>query len=70
MEGITKEVNPGTTPQDVISDEKPTLTTGVLETLHIDGIDPVFEAQAQLINRAVQLIGMGKVCLFIGIART
>lgn len=32
-----------------------------LKTIHVDGIDPVFEAQAALINHAVQTIGMGKV---------
>lgn len=31
-----------------------------LKTIHVDGIDPVFEAQATLINHAIQTIGMGK----------
>ncbi|KAK5735813.1 hypothetical protein LTR17_007823 [Elasticomyces elasticus] len=31
-----------------------------LKTIHVDGIDPVFEAQAALINHAIQTIGMGK----------
>lgn len=34
-----------------------------LKSLHVDGIDPVFEHQAQLLNHAVQSIGMGKVLL-------
>lgn len=32
-----------------------------LRPLHVDGVDPVFEHQAQLVNHAVQVIGMGKV---------
>ena len=32
-----------------------------LKSLHTDGIDPVFEHQARLVNHAVQVIGMGKV---------
>jgi hypothetical protein len=32
-----------------------------LKSLHIDGLDPVFENQARLVNHAVQTIGMGKV---------
>lgn len=31
------------------------------KSLHVDGIDPVFEHQARLVNHAVQAIGMGKV---------
>jgi len=30
-------------------------------SLHVDGLDPVFEHQARLVNHAVQVIGMGKV---------
>ncbi|KAJ9620738.1 uncharacterized protein PV06_03357 [Exophiala oligosperma] len=30
------------------------------KSLHVDGIDPVFEHQARLVNHAVQAIGMGK----------
>lgn len=30
-------------------------------SLHVDGLDPVFETQAKLVNHAVQVIGMGKV---------
>ena len=33
------------------------------KSLHVDGIDPVFENQARLVNHAVQAIGMGKVRL-------
>ncbi|KAI1610283.1 MFS general substrate transporter [Exophiala viscosa] len=29
-------------------------------SLHVDGLDPVFENQARLVNHAVQVIGMGK----------
>jgi hypothetical protein len=32
-----------------------------LKSLHVDGVDPVFEHQARLVNHAVQVIGMGKV---------
>jgi hypothetical protein len=32
-----------------------------LKALHVDGVDPVFEHQARLVNHAVQAIGMGKV---------
>ena len=32
-----------------------------LKALHVDGVDPVFEHQARLVNHAVQVIGMGKV---------
>ena len=31
-----------------------------LQALHTDGVDPVFEHQARLVNHAVQVIGMGK----------
>jgi hypothetical protein len=30
------------------------------KSLHFDGLDPVFENQARLVNHAVQVIGMGK----------
>lgn len=33
------------------------------KSLHVDGIDPVFENQARLVNHAVQAIGTGKVRL-------
>ena len=31
-----------------------------IEDLKIDGLDPTFEAKAELVNHAVQAIGMGK----------
>jgi len=32
-----------------------------LQSLHVDGLDPVFEGQARLVSHAVQSIGMGRV---------
>jgi hypothetical protein len=51
--------SPTETPQDVMSGEMGSIHE--LKTMEADGIDPVFEAQATLINHAVQQIGMGKV---------
>lgn len=40
-----------------------------LKSLVMDGLDPVFEKQAMLINHAVQTIGMGKVSLYSVLGR-
>ena len=64
MDGVTKERVSAAIPDvalDENENEKPHAITGELETLHVDGVDPVFEAQAELINHAVQSMGMGKV---------
>jgi len=34
--------------------------SGELETIHVPGIDAVFEEQSALVNHAIQAIGMGK----------
>lgn len=67
MDGIANEISSAVVPQDIALDdnendhEKPRALMVELETLHVDGVDPVFEAQAELVNYAVQSMGMGKV---------
>jgi hypothetical protein len=61
MESIRKQVSPVTAPQDVTPGEVVPLPSRELDTLAVDGVDPIFEAQAKLINHSVQCIGMGKV---------
>lgn len=63
MDDMKKEVSSVPTPEEFTLGELATLPKGGLETLAVDGIDPIFEAQAQLINHAVQSMGMGKVRL-------
>lgn len=62
MDETKKDINPVTTSQEQVSSgEVASLPRDELETLNLDGVDPIFEAQAQLINHAVQCIGMGRV---------
>ncbi|EXJ57717.1 uncharacterized protein A1O5_12507 [Cladophialophora psammophila CBS 110553] len=57
--GVDKETNVGTA--SPVSEEAPEVgSIRELKSLHIDGLDPVFEHQARLVNHAVQCIGMGK----------
>jgi hypothetical protein len=70
MEAITKDPVSAAVPDVALDEndnenEKPQAILGELETLHVDGVDPVFEAQAELINHAVQSMGMGKVSLLL-----
>jgi hypothetical protein len=65
MDDVKKQVSPVATSQDVTSGEVTALATGELETLTFDGVDPIFDAQARLINHSVQCIGMGKVCRLV-----
>jgi len=58
--GIDKDTNVGTA--SPVSEETAEVgSIRELKSLHVDGLDPVFEHQARLVNHAVQVIGMGKV---------
>lgn len=60
--GSEKETTSGVAPASPMADEAAEVgSLREFKSLHIDGIDPVFEHQARLINHAVQKIGMGKV---------